>query len=192
MSSTTFGGAVKQPHVERYSAAMQAFHWIVALLMFAVLPLAWAMVEMPRTDPSREWLYMLHKSVGVTILVLVAVRLILRVSQPIPPEPAGTPRWMRATGVASHWLLYVILFVMPISGYVLSSAGGNAVSYFGLFDLPMLPKDDALRHTAVTVHLTVQWAVYALIALHLLATAWHVAVRRDGLLERELPPQRIV
>jgi cytochrome b561 len=174
----------------RYSPAMQALHWLVAALMFAALPLAWAMTSLPRTAPDRELLFTVHKSIGVTILALMAVRLMLRTTRPIPPEPAAMPRWMAGCAVASHWLLYAVLFIMPISGYVLSTAGGNPVSYFGLFTLPSIPPSQSLQALGRSVHHTVQWAVYALIALHVLAAVWHVAVRRDGLLDRELPPQR--
>ncbi len=191
LSTTTIGAVGSRGTVQRYSAPMQALHWAVALLMFAVLPLAWAMVEMPQQAPGREFIYTLHKSVGVTILALAAIRLILRASQPIPPEPAGTPRWMAWSAVASHWLLYGVLFAMPISGYVLSATSLKPLTYFDLFNLPQLPKNPAASSLAREVHLTLQWAVYALIAIHLLATAWHVVVRRDGLLERELPPQRL-
>ena len=182
--------AAASPAVQRYSPAMQALHWVTALLMFAVLPLAWVMVEAPRTDPSRELLYTLHKSVGITILALAAIRLVWRVSRPIPTEPSTMPAWMAWSGRASHWLLYLLLFAMPISGDLLSSAGGNPVSYFGLFTLPSLPKNADLQSAARSVHLTLQWAVYALVLLHVGATAYHVVVRRDGLLDRELPRQR--
>jgi len=90
----------------------------------------------------------------------------------------------------SHWLLYLVLVGMPVSGYLLSAAAGHTVSYFGLFTLPGLPRDEALAHGAEWLHVAVgQWAVYALVLLHLLGTAWHVAVRRDGVLERMLPEQ---
>jgi len=183
--------AIPQVEVQRYSAGMQALHWVMALLMFTVLPLAWAMVEMPRSLPGRDTYFTLHKSVGITILVLAAVRLILRAMRPVPPEPPGMPRWMAIAAVASHWLLYAVLFAMPISGYVLTAAGPGSTSYFGLFDLPHLPQSRDLSGVGRSVHLTLQWAVYALIALHVLAAAYHVVVRRDGLLERELPPQRL-
>ena len=174
----------------RYSPAMQALHWLAAALMFAVLPLAWAMTGLPRTAPDREMLFTLHKSIGVTILAVMIIRIALRARGPIPAEPATMPRWMALCAVASHWLLYAALFVMPISGYVLSSAGGNPVSYFGLFTLPAIPPNDALAALGRNVHYTVQWVVYALIAAHILATVWHVVVRRDALLERELPAQQ--
>ncbi len=174
----------------RYSPAMQAFHWLTAALMLAILPLAWVMVSLPDGAPGQDLLYTLHKSVGVTVLALVAVRLAWRATRPVvPPELPGTPRWMALAGRANHWLLYAILFIMPVSGYVMSSAGGYQVSYFGLFPLPVLPVGKATAGVARNAHLLVQWAVYALVALHLSATAWHVAVRRDGLLERELPAQ---
>ena len=79
---------------------------------------------------------------------------------------------------------------MPVSGCLLSAAGGHPVSYFGLFTLPGLPKNEGLAGAADWMHVAVgQWAVYALVLLHLAATAWHVAVRRDGVLERMLPAQ---
>jgi cytochrome b561 len=173
-----------------YSPAMQALHWLVAALMFAVLPLAWTMTSVPRAAPDRELLFTLHKSVGITILVLMAIRIGLRASRPTPAEPAGTPGWMAACAVASHWLLYAVLFIMPISGYVLSTAGGNPVWYFGLFTLPAFPPDHSLEALGRSVHHAVQWAVYALVGVHLLATGWHVVVRRDALLDRQLPAQR--
>jgi cytochrome b561 len=189
MNDRTLEWTSETAPVLRYSPAMQALHWLVAALMFAALPLAWAMTSLPRTAPDRELLFTMHKSIGVTILALMAVRLMLRTTRPIPPEPAGMPRWMAGCAVASHWLLYAVLFIMPISGYVLSTAGGNPVSYFGLFGLPSIPPSQSLEVLGRSVHHAVQWAVYTLIALHVLATVWHVAIRRDRLLERELPPQ---
>ena len=87
--------------------------------------------------------------------------------------------------------MYVIMIGMPVSGYMLSAGSGRAVSYFGLFSIPGLPKNEAVDNVATWLHVaTGQWAVYALITLHLAATAWHVAVRRDGLLSRMMPAQQ--
>ena len=187
MSATIAAAA---PGRTRYSGAMQVFHWVTAALMFAILPIAWVMVSLPDDAAGRGLLFTLHKSIGITIVALVAVRLAWRSTRPVvPPVQAGTPRWMAAAGRANHWLLYAILFAMPVSGYVMSASGSHPVSYFGLFALPSLPQNRAVAGAAYSVHVLVQWAVYALVALHLLATAWHVAVRRDGLLARELPAQ---
>ncbi len=172
----------------RYTGTAQALQWLVAALMFTVLPLAWVMVSMADTAPSKGLLYTLHKSVGLTILALAAVRLAWRAAHPAPVL-RHVARWEAAGAFASHWLLYLILLAMPVSGYLLSAAGGHPVSYFGLFTVPGLPKNEVVAKAALAVHLATQWAVYGLVALHLAATAWHVVVRHDGALGRMLPAQ---
>ncbi len=181
--------ARKQRRATRYSALGQLFHWVSALLMFAVLPLAWAMIVIARDNPNRETLYTIHKSIGVTILALTALRLGWRAVHPAPPLPASMAVWEKFLARASHWALYAAMVLMPASGYVLSSAGGHPVSYFGLFTLPALPQNRALAQAADWVHVMGQWAVYALIVLHVAATVFHLLVRRDGVLDRMLPAQ---
>jgi cytochrome b561 len=172
----------------RYTPLAQALHWVTALLAFAILPIAWVMQVMSR-GAQRETLVIVHKSLGVTILALVLMRLLWRAIHPAP-APSGRhgalPRIAAETG---HWLLYGVFIVMPVSGYILSAAGGHAVPFFGLFDLPALPSDHTLSEAARFVHNTASWAVYALVAAHIGAAAWHVAVFRDGTLERMLPVQ---
>ena len=173
----------------RYTATAQLLHWLTAVFMFTVLPLAWVMVSMKDNSPYRGLLFTLHKSVGLTILALAAMRVIWRAIYSPPPLRQFGPWWAKLV-LISHWLLYFAMIAMPISGYLLSAAGGHAVTYFGLFTLPGLPKDEALSHVGDFVHVAVgQWLVYALIILHLSGTAWHVAVRRDGSLDRMLPRQ---
>jgi cytochrome b561 len=174
----------------RYTATAQALHWIVALMIFAVLPLAWVMVNLPPNTHQRDVLVLLHKSIGITVLPVVAARLIWRALHPAPPLPGSLARWERAAALASHWMLYAILVGMPVTGYILSCAGGHPVLWFGLFTLPGVPIDKPLAASATWLHVAIgQWLVYALVLLHLAATAWHVAVRRDGTLERMLPAQ---
>jgi cytochrome b561 len=158
--------------------------------MLAVLPLAWAMVQMPRDAPWRDLAYNLHKSLGLTALLLVAARLVWRTTHPAPALSPGLARWERASAVASHWLLYLVLVGMPVSGFLLSAGGGKPVTYFGLFTVPAPPRNAEIRAVAAWVHVaTGQWLLYALILLHVAATAWHVVVRRDGVLDRMLPAQ---
>ncbi len=172
----------------RYTLTAQALHWVTAILMFSVLPLAWVMVNMPHDAPSREWIYTLHKSVGLTILALVAFRLAWRAAHPAPPLPAHLARWEALAARVSHWLLYLVLIGMPISGYLFSAFKGHSTTYFDLFTIPAPGPDKQLTSVALWFHVvTGQWLVYALIVLHLGATAWHVAVRRDRVLERMMP-----
>lgn len=184
MAGTSLVGA------KRYTPTAQALHWIVAALIFSTLPIAWVMVNMPKSAHALDWLFTLHESIGITILVLIAVRLAWRASHLPPPLPDGLARFEKIAAIATHWLLYVILIGMPVSGYILNAAGGYPVSYFGLFTLPGLPKNPVLADAATWIHVAIgQWLIYALVLLHVTATAWHVAVRRDGVLERMLPRQ---
>lgn len=157
--------------------------------MFAILPIAWTMVNIPPGVKSHETLFTLHKSIGVSIFALAAIRLVVRACSPSPAKPDGLPWIVTIMATASHWLLYAVLIAMPVSGYIFSSAGGYLVSYFGIFTLPALPRDPALAHVSLRIHLTLQWAIYVLLSLHVLAAVWHIAIRRDGILNRMLPKQ---
>jgi len=137
----------------------------------------------------RTVLFTVHKSIGVTVLLLTMARLIWRGRHPAPPLAPGMPRWAALLARANHGLLYVVLLAMPVSGYLRSATDGHPVRYLGLFDLPSLPPDDAVARLMLAIHLAGQWLVYALILLHLLGAAWHVVARRDGTLDRMLPPQ---
>ncbi len=173
----------------RYTLTAQALHWATAGFVFAVLPLGWVAESLP-TGAERSTVFVLHRSVGLTILLLIAFRLAWRARHPAPPEQDGTGRVMAALGWASQWLLYFIFFAMPVTGYLMSG-NGKPVSYFGLFSIPGFPKSETLDRFATVLHLAGQWAVYALVLLHVAATVWHVAIRRDGLLSRMLPPQHL-
>ncbi len=176
----------------RYTLTAQALHWVTALLMFAVLPFAWVMMNMPRNSPLLEQTYMFHKSIGLTILALVAFRLAWRVWHPAPSLPVNLARWEALAARASHWLLYLVMIVMPISGYLFSAFKGHSTTYFNLFFVPEPPANAKGAEVAVWLHVVIgQWLVYTLIVLHLGATAWHVAVRRDHVLERMLPPPEL-
>src|SRR5579875_2981646 len=169
------------PEVRRYNATAQLLHWVVALLMFLIVPIAWVMVNMGHAAPVRGLLYMLHKSLGVTILLIVAFRLFWRATHPAPPLPGHLARVQAGFAFASHWLLYLVLLGMPISGYLLSYAGGHPFPFVGTFQVPsVVPKDAALSHAAHWVHVAIgQWLLYALVVLHIAATVFHIAVQRD-------------
>jgi cytochrome b561 len=180
---------VQHPTIEigRYTLTAQALHWLTVLLILTILPVAWVMMSLP-TGPQQTWMLVLHRSLGVTIFAVVVVRLAWRSTHPAPLLPSGSPRVMELISELTHWLLYVLLLLMPVAGY-LQSADGRPVSYLGLFNLPELPKDKALGDAANVLHHLGQWGLYTLVALHVGATVWHVAIQRDGLLSRMIPPQ---
>ncbi|MGU3538462.1 cytochrome b [Methylobacterium sp. A54F] len=174
----------------RYTGVAQALHWVTALLVAVVLPLAWIATSLARDAPNKGNVFVLHKSVGLTILALVVLRLAWRATHPAPPDPA-TPRALNLLARANHWLLYAILLVMPASGYLLSAYGGRGTPYFWLFTVPGFTKDEALHELFERVHVVGQWAVYALVVLHVAGTLWHLVIRRDGVHERMLPTQHL-
>ena len=175
----------------RYTSTAQVLHWLTVVLVLAVLPLAWVMVSLPRDASYRPVLITLHKSVGLTIFAVIVLRLLWRAAHHAPLL-RYLSRWQMTAVFASHWLLYLTFVLMPISGYVLSTAGGgNPVNFFWLFTIPGLPKNKAVGDAATWLHVGLgQWIVYALVLLHIAATVWHIAVRRDGVLERMLPKQK--
>jgi cytochrome b561 len=103
----------------RYTLTAQALHWITAALMFIVLPVAWVMMNMPETAARRSLLFTLHKSIGLTIVMIVALRLAWRAKHPAPPLGARLNSWEKGTAIVSHWMLYVVLVGMkwtPLAG----------------------------------------------------------------------------
>lgn len=172
----------------RYSGTSQALHWISAALMFFVVPCAWYMLSLDKADPARADWHTVHKSVGVLILILTVARIAWRSVNP-PPPAAGHPNPIeKLMAEAAHGLLYVMLLVMSISGYIGSAANGRPVNFFGMFPLPLLiSPDKGLAHIAHLFHEAGQWVVYVLVALHVLAAIGHTVIRKDGTLERMLP-----
>ncbi|MFF9550773.1 cytochrome b [Methylobacterium fujisawaense] len=173
----------------RYNGPAQALHWLTAALMLAVLPLAWVGTSLAREAPAKGTYFVLHKSAGLTILALAVARLAWRLFRPAPPE-GDLPRGLALTGRLNQWLLYAVLLIMPVSGYLLSAYGGRPTPYFWLINLPSFEKSPELHELFERVHLLGQWALYVLVALHVAGALWHLVVRRDGVFDRMLPEQR--
>jgi cytochrome b561 len=173
----------------RYNAPHQVLHWLTAAVIFTILPLGWVMVHMAKDAPHRGLYFTAHKSFGLIALALIVARLLWRALRPPPALPPWIEKWEIGLARATHFFLYAIFLIMPISGFILSSASGHPVSFFGLFDLPQMPKDEALSKLADGIHIYGQYAVYVFLAAHILAVVWHVAFRKDGYIERMLPEQ---
>ncbi len=173
---------------QRYNGLAQALHWITAAALCFLLPFVWVAENFP-PGPVRVFWYLLHESMGISVFLLVLLRLTWRWRHAAPPRHPGVGRVQEAFASLNHALLYAVLLVMPVTGYLMAG-NGQPVPFFGALSLPGFAKNDALGVAANTVHVWGQFLVYGLIILHVAATAWHVAVRRDGLLERMLPEQR--
>ncbi|MBA4806099.1 cytochrome b [Brevundimonas sp.] len=171
----------------RYSPVSLALHWIIALAILAQVLLITAH-ENTEGALSGQFV-MLHKSLGITILVLTLARIGWRLAHPAIPLPAEMPRWEKLAARATHVLFYVILIVMPMSGWLASSAASRDFAWFGLFDWPLLPVGGG-RETAarfMNVHGLVVKGLYVLIGLHVLAALKHQFIDRDNVLHRMIP-----
>lgn len=181
----TSSQAIPQP--EPYAPPARRIHWIMAILVIAVIPLGFIMMNLP-SGPAQDQLFDLHRSIGFLILCLAVARVAARTLYPPPGRPAGmpTPLWIAAEAV--HYALYALLFVMPVLGWLASSAFGSPVSVFGLFTLPdLVAKDDALADLFGDWHQRLGYLITALVLLHIGAGLWHGIVKRDGVLSRMLP-----
>jgi cytochrome b561 len=168
-----------------YNFALRVLHWLTALCMFVVIPVAWYMTTMDRHDPTRgNWVHF-HKSVGLTVLLLTLIRVVSRLSGTTPALPRSIPAFEQTLAHIGHGLLYFILFAMPISGYINSYGGGHPVNWFWLFQVPaVVPKDKALGELGSKVHYALAYLTYALILGHVLAVVYHQLVQRVDILGR--------
>lgn len=171
----------------RYSSVSLLFHWGIAL---AVLIQVLLITAHENTEgPLSGQFVMLHQSLGLTILALTLVRIGWRLAHPAIPLPSSVPRWQRIAARVSHVLFYLALIVIPMTGWLASSAGGRAIEWFGLFSWPLLPIGggrDAARGLMGLHGLAVK-GLYVLIALHILAALKHQFIDRDNVLHRMIP-----
>lgn len=172
----------------RYGAVSRLFHWVTVLLVAVMIPVGFVMVqELPRSvqDP----LFILHKGLGPVVFVVVVARLAWRATHRPPPLPADLPAAQRTAARTVHALLYLLLLVMPISGYVRVTTGGFPIEALDALGIPPLfGKDEAVAKIASRVHRTTIFVLVALIAMHIGAAAYHGLVRRDGVVARMWPP----
>lgn len=171
----------------RYSGVSLTLHWVIALAVVAQILLIMAH-DATKGVVSLE-LTQTHKAVGVTILVLTLVRLGWRLAHPLIALPLGTPIWERVLSRGTQFLFYAVLLVMPLTGWLASSAAGRDISWFGLFQWPLLPigggRDAAGQF--MDVHEIVAKLLYVLIFLHVAGAMKHQFINRDNILHRMIP-----
>lgn len=170
----------------RYGFMAQTLHWAVVGLLIVQVTLGKIAEGLP-LGLDKLAILARHKSVGITIFSLAAIRLAWRLYDRPPPLPP-MPRWQRAFAHLNHWALYALLFAMPITGWLMSSASNYPVSWFGLVQLPdLIAPDRSLKEQLEDVHETLAKILIALAILHVAAALKHQLVDRDGLLFRMLP-----
>ena len=170
----------------RYGFVAQGLHWVIAGLLIAQVTLGKIADDLP-LGLDKLALTARHKSVGITILALAAIRLAWRLIDR-PPAPPPMPRWQFVASRLTHAAFYVLLFAMPLSGWLMSSASNYPVSWFGLVQLPdFVRPDEGLEQLLEEVHETLAKVLITLAILHVAAALKHQFIDRDGLLTRMLP-----
>ena len=173
---------------DRWGSVSKSLHWLIALLILALGIVGLLMGELPKT-PKYFWVYTAHKSIGITVLVLVVLRLLWRLYAGAPRPVPGTPGWQERIASATHWLLYVMMFAIPLSGWLYDSASGlRPFKLFGLLEMPKLVAPD--ERAAQLSHAFHEWGFWALILVvlaHAGAALYHHLQQRDATLVRMLP-----
>jgi cytochrome b561 len=177
------------PPVLRYSTPAIVLHWLLAVAIVCSFCLGLYMTGLP-FSPARLKLYNYHKWAGVTILGLSAARLLWRLARR-PPADVPMPAWQRIAAHATHGLLYVLFFAVPLVGWAYSSAAGFSIVWFGVLPLPdFVPVDKALAALLKPWHGRLAITLMCVVGLHVLGALKHQFIDRDRLIARMWPRPR--
>ncbi len=180
--------AARLPHYDR---VQRAFHWSMAIVIVAAMLIGLYCAYRPPGDATRRFLLEWHKSLGMTAMTLIVLRIAYRIAVAAPPYAERMSRLNHAAASGAHLALYILMLFMPLTGYWNSAAGGYSLPFFWLFQWPrVLPLDKASSRLGEELHYWGAWAIYAVVGLHIAAVLWHRLVKRDSVLDRMLPRTR--
>lgn len=167
----------------QYGSLARFFHWGMALLFFGMFPLGYIMESLADSD-FKFSLFDLHKATGLLLFSLVALRLLWRFLSQQPELPSSVPAWQRRAAGGNIILLYILMFVMPVSGFLTSTLGGHKITFYYLFTIAPLAHDEAVSDFFAGVHGYTSYVMIAAFALHLLAAVYHHFYLKDDVLKR--------
>lgn len=169
-----------------YTATARALHWITAAIVIALIPGGLYMAN-AEPGPVQDLAFHLHRSLGIVLLPLMLVRFAWRLGNPPPPLPRDIPARQRAAAQAVHGILYALLIVQPLVGWIATSAYRAPILVFWLIELPPIwPQDRAFSEALFGLHRTFGILIALLATAHILAALYHHFIRRDDVLVRML------
>lgn len=168
-----------------YGTTAKALHWTIVALLVVQYSIGWLMPDLHGKPPGVPMTW--HMSIGTVILALIVARFVWRLTHPVAPE-SSLPPWQRLTSEAVHWLLYVLVLLTTLSGWLFASAHGWKASWFFIGRLPMLTSGNrALVKALDGWHQNFMWALLIVAGLHIAAAFVHLFYYRDGVMHRILP-----
>lgn len=173
-----------------YGAVARLFHWLTVTLLLIIMPLGLVMGGLPR-GALQNTAFITHELLGLTVLALTLLRFAWRLTHPVPPPSSDLSSIEVLASSSVHWLLYLVLIVMPLMGYFFLAFSGIDLHYFGLLRVPEpVTPDKETGKFFLAVHASLQWAVYGLALMHIGAALHHYFMRRNDVLQRILPSLR--
>lgn len=170
----------------RYGWVAILLHWSMALLIIGMLILGLYMTGLPVSLKKLKY-YGWHKEWGTLVFMLAMLRILWRVGNPPPPLPAHMPTWQKWAAHSTHICMYLLMLLMPLTGWLLSSSAGFPVSFFGLFVLPdFVSANEAMRLLFTQMHKWLGYGLIALICAHVGAALQHHFIYKDDILRRIL------
>lgn len=175
-------------HPPGYRPPARWLHWIVAAAVLLMIPAGLIMTREGIPRPLQDTLFLFHKNTGVLLVPVILVRILYRLTHRPPPLPLSIPAWQRGAARLSHALLYILLVVMPVSGFIRVRAGGFPIELLDRLGVgPWLGKSERVAEVAQTIHFVGALTLIAVLAVHIAAAAQHALIRRDGVWSRMWP-----
>ena len=163
----------------KYTLLMRILHWLIAILILGMIGVGWYMAGLPDEHPTKYDIYPIHKSIGITLLGLVVIRLLVRFFSPVPKVPQELAWWEKLLTKTVHFLLYLLMLLVPISGYLMSDFAGFPVEWFGI-EVPGFVEDNMdSSQGALDAHGILPYILLGLIVLHLLGSLKHRFLDKD-------------
>jgi cytochrome b561 len=166
------------------------FHWVMAVLILVLFLLGWYMVDLPKGSSERTFFFTLHKSVGLTVAFLLVLRLGWRWQAAAMAPASGLAPWQVRLAANAHRLLYVVMVLQPLSGYISSSFSGYPTRVWGIVLPQWADKNPELNQLFTDVHEVISMVLCALILLHLCGALWHFIGKHPSVLPRMWPARQ--
>lgn len=171
-----------------YGTVARLFHWVTVLLVAVMIPVGIAMTSEP-LEAYADPLFVLHKGLGVVVLLVVALRLLWRLVRGAPPLPEHMPALERRVAGLTHWAIYGFLLLQAVTGYVRTVGDAFPIELLDALGVPpLLPEMPEVAGVALVIHRYSPYVLTALIAAHVTGTLRHALIERDGVIERMWPP----